>query len=266
MAEGGDILELGEDVTRAMTRITAELPIGIEPILISNQPAVVDVAIGDFTTSLMQAVIIILVVSFLALGIRPGSVVAIAIPVTLSAVFLVMQILDIDLHRVSLGALIIALALLTDDAMTTVDAMLRRLAVGDSIDKAATFAYRTLAAPMLTGTLITIAGFVPIGFAQSQAGEYTISLFLVVAIALIASWFVAVLFTPIIARSCSSRPRRVRPSPSRGRSCAPISGSSGWRCGSAGSPSRSPPRCSCWPFWACSGSTSSSSRPRTATS
>lgn len=198
MAEGGDILELGEDVTAAMKRIETELPVGVEPILISDQPAVVDLAIGDFTASLWQAVGIILVVSFLSLGVRPGSVVAIAIPVTLAVVFLVMQTLAIDLHRVSLGALIIALALLVDDAMTTVDAMLRRLSAGDTIDKAATFAYRTLAAPMLTGTLITIAGFVPIGFAESQAGEYTISLFMVVAIALIASWFVAVLFTPII--------------------------------------------------------------------
>ncbi|MGE3869056.1 MAG: efflux RND transporter permease subunit, partial [Pseudorhodoplanes sp.] len=117
---------------------------------------------------------------------------------TLATVFMVMQIMGIDLHRVSLGALIIALALLVDDAMTTVDAMLRRMAVGDKLEDAASFAYRTLAAPMLIGTLITIAGFIPIGFAQSQAGEYTISLFLVVAIALIASWFVAVLFTPII--------------------------------------------------------------------
>ena len=198
MREGGDILELGEDVTKAMTRIVADLPVGIEPILISNQPQVVDLAIGDFTTSLWQAVAIIIFVSFLSLGVRPGAVVAIAIPVTLAGVFLVMQTLQIDLHRVSLGALIIALALLVDDAMTTVDAMLRRLAKGDTIDKAATFAYSTLAAPMLTGTLITIAGFVPIGFAESQAGEYTISLFLVVGIALIASWLVAVLFTPII--------------------------------------------------------------------
>jgi multidrug efflux pump len=197
MAEGGDILELGQDVTAVMKGIVVNLPIGIEPIQISDQPAVVDLAISDFTTSLMQAVLIILVVSFLALGVRPGAVVAIAIPVTLAGVFQVMQMLDIDLHRVSLGALIIALALLTDDAMTTVDAMLRRLAKGDTIDKAATFAYSSLAAPMLTGTLITIVGFVPIGFAASQAGEYTISLFLVVAIALIASWLVAVLFTPI---------------------------------------------------------------------
>jgi multidrug efflux pump subunit AcrB len=198
MSEGGDILELGENVTKAMVQIKSNLPVGIEPILISDQPAVVDLAIGDFVTSLMQAVAIIIVVGFLALGVRAGTVVAIAIPVALSAVFLVMQTLVIDLHRVSLGALIIALALLTDDAMTTVDAMLRRLAVGDTIDKAATFAYRTLAAPMLSGTLITIAGFVPIGFAESQGGEYTISLFQVVAIALIASWLVAVLFTPII--------------------------------------------------------------------
>lgn len=217
MSEGGDILDLGAQVTAAMGRITADLPIGVEPILIADQPAVVDLAIGDFTTSLMQAVIIILVVSFLSLGVRPGSVVAIAIPVTLSAVFLVMQGLDIDLHRVSLGALIIALALLTDDAMTTVDAMLRRLSLGDSIDRAATFAYSTLAAPMLTGTLITIAGFVPIGFAESQAGEYTISLFLVVGIALIASWFVAVLFTPIIGSVILKPPAAGAEAPRPGR-------------------------------------------------
>jgi multidrug efflux pump subunit AcrB len=198
MRDGGDILQLGEAISAAMDGILADLPLGIDPILVSNQPQVVEQAIGDFTISLGQAVVIILVVSFLTLGVRPGAVVAVAIPVTLAAVFLVMQTLNIDLHRVSLGALIIALALLVDDAMTTVDAMLRRLAIGETIDQAAVFAYRTLAAPMLTGTLITIAGFVPIGFAESQAGEYTISLFLVVAIALIASWFVAVLFTPII--------------------------------------------------------------------
>ena len=198
MAEGGDILELGKSVTKSMERSVANLPVGIEPILISDQPSVVDLAIGDFTDSLWQAVVIILVVSFLMLGVRPGAVVAIAIPVTLAVVLLVMEIVQIDLHRISLGALIIALALLVDDAMTTVDAMLRRLAAGASMDTAAGFAYRTLAAPMLTGTLITIAGFVPIGFAESSAGEYTISLFYVVGIALIASWFVAVLFAPIL--------------------------------------------------------------------
>jgi multidrug efflux pump subunit AcrB len=198
MRDGGDILQLGDDIGAAMADITAGLPIGIEPVQVVNQPQVVEQAIGDFTVSLYQAVAIILGVSFLTLGVRPGAVVAAAIPITLAAVFLVMQTVGIDLQRVSLGALIIALALLVDDAMTTVDAMLRRLAAGDTLTDAATFAYRTLAAPMLTGTLITIAGFIPIGFAASEGGEYLISLFQVVAIALILSWFVAVLFTPII--------------------------------------------------------------------
>jgi multidrug efflux pump subunit AcrB len=206
MAEGGDILELGDDVTASMRQSIANLPVGIEPILISDQPAVVDLAIGDFTASLWQAVGIILVVSFLLLGIRPGAVVAIAIPVTLSIVFLIMQSMQIDLQRVSLGALIIALALLVDDAMTTVDATLRRLAAGDTMEKAASFAYTTLAAPMLIGTLITIASFVPIGFAESQGGEYTISLFQVVAIALLTSWLVAVIFTPLLSSAILKAP------------------------------------------------------------
>jgi multidrug efflux pump subunit AcrB len=217
MAEGGDILELGQNVTRAMARSVADLPIGIEPILISDQPSVVDLAIGDFTASLWQAVAIILVVSFVMLGVRPGAVVAIAIPLTLAIVFMIMQVMQIDLQRVSLGALIIALALLVDDAMTTVDAMLRRLAAGDTIETAAGFAYRTLAAPMLIGTLITIAGFVPIGFAESQGGEYTISLFQVVAIALITSWFVAVLFTPILGSVLLKPPAEGAAPPPPGR-------------------------------------------------
>jgi multidrug efflux pump len=199
MREGGDILELGDDVDRAMRGIVADLPIGIEAHLVSDQPRVVTTAIGDFITSLYQAIAIILVISFVSLGVRPGSVVAIAIPVTLAATFLMMELMEIDLQRVSLGALIISLALLVDDAMTTTDAVMRRLAVGDTVAEGAAYAYSRLAAPMLTGTLITIAGFIPIGFAQSQAGEYTISLFQVVAIALIASWLVAVIFTPIVA-------------------------------------------------------------------
>ncbi len=216
MRPGGDILQLGADVQRAMAKITADLPIGIEPVLLSDQPAIVDLAINDFTTSLMQAVVIVLGVSFLALGVRPGAVVAICIPVTLTAVFVAMQAAGIDLHRISLGALIIALALLTDDAMTTVDAMLRRLALGDPMERAATFAYSTLAAPMLTGTLITVAGFVPIGFAASSAGEYTISLFYVVGIALIASWLVAVLFAPIIGSLLLKPPAPGTPEPPPG--------------------------------------------------
>jgi multidrug efflux pump subunit AcrB len=199
MREGGDILELGADISRAMTSIVAELPIGIEPHLISNQPQVVTTAIGDFTTSLFQAIAIILVISFLTLGFRPGAVVAVAIPLTLATTFLVMQTMSIDLHRVSLGALIIALALLVDDAMTKTDAIMRRMAEGETVAEGASFAYKRLAAPMLTGTLITIAGFVPIGFNPSEAGEYTVSLFQVVAIALISSWLVAVVFTPVVA-------------------------------------------------------------------
>ncbi|MFW5833618.1 MAG: efflux RND transporter permease subunit, partial [Pseudomonadota bacterium] len=198
MREGGDVLELGENVRARMAAITADLPIGIEPILVADQPATVDEAIADFTESLWQAIAIVLVVSFAALGVRAGLVVAIAIPLTLAAVMVTMDIVNIDLQRISLGALIIALALLVDDAMTTVDAMSRRLAAGDDMLTAGSYAYSTLAFAMLTGTLVTIAGFVPIGFAQSTAGEYTFSIFAVVGIALIASWLVAVLFAPLV--------------------------------------------------------------------
>lgn len=215
MRAGGDVLALGENVEAAMREIVADLPIGIEPVLVSDQPQVVTRAIGEFTESLWQAVIIVLVVSFVTLGLRPGAVVAIAIPITLASVMVVMQLFGIDLHRISLGALIIALALLVDDALTTVDAMLKRLAVGDSIGDAAAFAYKSLAAPMLTGTLITIAGFIPIGFAASAAGEYTISLFQVVAIALLASWLVAVLFTPIIGSTLLKPPKTNNAAPDR---------------------------------------------------
>ncbi|TCI00239.1 efflux RND transporter permease subunit [Roseococcus sp. SYP-B2431] len=198
MRESGDILALGRNITAAMRRITAELPIGIEPHLVADQAVTVDTAISEFTDSLWQAILIIVVASFVSLGVRPGSVVALSIPLTLAIVFPMMSLAGIDLQRISLGALIIALTLLVDDAMTTVDAMIRRLGVGDTKEQAATFAYRTLAAPMLTGTLVTIAGFVPIGFAASAAGEYTFSIFAVVGIALIVSWFVAVLFAPLI--------------------------------------------------------------------
>lgn len=207
MRDAGDILQLGSSIRAEMADITAGLPVGIEPILVADQAVTVDVAIGDFMTSLWQAIVIILGCSFLSLGIRPGTVVALAIPLTLVIVFAVMDIVNIDLHRISLGALIIALGLLVDDAMTTVDAMMRRLAAGDSKDEAATFAYRTLAAPMLIGTLVTIASFVPIGFAQSSAGEYTFSIFSVVGISLIVSWLVAVIFAPLIGKAILKTPK-----------------------------------------------------------
>ena len=207
MRDSGDILALGRNITAEMTQITANLPVGIESFQVADQAVTVDHAINDFMTSLWQAIIIILAASFVSLGLRPGTVVAMTIPLTLAVMFAVMDIADIDLHRISLGALIIALALLVDDAMTTVDAMIRRLGAGDSKNDAASYTYKTLAAPMLIGTLVTIASFVPIGFAQSSAGEYTFSIFSVVAIALIASWLVAVIFAPIIGKALLKAPK-----------------------------------------------------------
>ena len=207
MREGGDILALGRNITQAMAEIQADLPIGIEPVLVADQAVTVDHAINEFTTSLWQAILIIIAVSFVSLGVRPGAVVALSIPLTLAIVFPIMEFFGIDLQRISLGALIIALTLLVDDAMTTVDAMIRRLAAGDSKEGAATFAYRSLAAPMLTGTLVTIAGFVPIGFAASGAGEYTFSIFAVVGISLVVSWLVAVIFAPLIGMAVLKAPK-----------------------------------------------------------
>jgi multidrug efflux pump subunit AcrB len=216
MRDAGDILALGENVRREMVDIKANLPVGIETTLVADQAVTVDHAISDFMTSLWQAIVIILVCSFVSLGVRPGAVVALAIPLTMAIVFAVMDVANIDLHRISLGALIIALGLLVDDAMTTVDAMLRRLGAGDTKDQAATFAYRTLAAPMLIGTLVTIASFVPIGFAKSSAGEYTFSIFSVVAISLLVSWLVAVIFAPLIGKALLKPPKvEADPKPSR---------------------------------------------------
>jgi len=208
MRDKGDILALGENIREVMADIKASLPVGIEPVMVADQSMIVDHAINDFLLSLYQAVAIILVCSFLSLGVRPGIVVALAIPITLALVFAVMDSLHINLQRVSLGALIIALTLLVDDAMTTVDAMLRRLREGDSKDEAASFAYKSLAAPMLIGTLVTIASFVPVGFAPGGASEVLSSLFSVVAIALIASWLVAVVFGPILGKAILKVPKK----------------------------------------------------------
>lgn len=206
MKDGGDVLALGANIRSSMEAITAELPIGIEPSLVADQAEVVDVAIGEFTTSLWQAIAIIAVVSFVSLGIRAGTVVALAIPLSLAMVFVVMDATGIDLQRISLGALIIALSLLVDDAMTTVDSISSRLAAGESKEEAASNTFKTLALAMLTGTLVTAAGFVPIGFAQSSAGEYTFSIFAVVGIALVVSWIGAVTFSPLIAAVLLKKP------------------------------------------------------------
>lgn len=208
MRDGGDILALGRNIKKAMAEITANLPLGIEPKLVADQAVTVDHAIADFMTSLWQSIAIILVVSFISLGVRPGLVVALSIPLTLAVVFAVMLVSGIDMQRISLGALIIALALLVDDAMTTTDAMVTRLAAGDEKTKAATFAFEKYSMAMFAGTLVTIAGFVPIGFAASSAGEYTFSLFAVVSIALVVSWFVAVIFAPVLGVAMLKAPDR----------------------------------------------------------
>ncbi len=208
MREGGDILALGDQVKAKMAGILGDLPIGIDVIRVADQPVTVDEAITDFTTSLWQAIAIILTIGFVALGVRAGTVVALTIPLTLALVFALMDIAHIDLHRISLGALIIALALLVDDAMTTIDAMTRRLALGEPKREAATYAYKTLAFAMLTGTLVTIAGFVPVGFAKSSAGEYTFSIFAVVAIALLVSWLVAIVFAPLLGMALLKAPKQ----------------------------------------------------------
>ena len=199
MRNGGDILALGRNIKAEIKKALVDLPLGIEPTLVSDQPAVVDHAIGEFMVSLWQAIAIIMAVSIISLGLRPGAIVAASIPLTLAITFPIMEWFDIDLQRISLGALIIALSLLVDSAMTTVDVMTTRVAQGDTTEDAASFAYKTLAFPMLTGTFVTAAGFVPIGFAQSAAGEYTFSIFAVVTITLFVSWLVAVLFAPLLS-------------------------------------------------------------------
>jgi multidrug efflux pump subunit AcrB len=207
MRRGGDVLALGQNVERAMAEITADLPVGIEPTLVADQPVTVEHAVDEFVEALWEAVAIVLGVSLISLGLRAGAVVAVAIPLVLAAVFVAMELIEIDLQRISLGALVIALGLLVDDAMITVETMVTRLERGDDKQQAATFAYTSTAFPMLTGTLVTVAGFVPIGFAHSAAGEYTFSIFAVVAIALIVSWIVAVLFAPLLGVWVLKKPK-----------------------------------------------------------
>jgi len=198
MRTGGDILALEKNLDHVMEELKADLPIGIEPFLVSNQPKVVEEAVAEFMKALWEAIAIVLVISFLNLGLRPGLVVATSIPLVLAIVFLVMQICGIDLQRISLGALIIALGLLVDDAMITIEAMVSKLEHGWDSIKAAIFAYASTAYPRLTGTLVIALGFVPVGFAKSSAGEYTFTLFAVVVIAVLTSWLVAAFFTPLI--------------------------------------------------------------------
>lgn len=198
MRTGGDVLRLGKDLNAAAVHLESNFPVGVKLNTVSDQPKVVKGAVGEFSDSLYEAVGIVLLVCFLSLGMRTGFVVALCIPFVLAVVFLVMYLLGIDLQRISLGALIIALGLLVDDAIISVEMMVLKLEEGWDHVRAATFAYTATAFPMLTGTLITVAGFLPVAISKSGSAEYTRSLFEVVGIALIVSWFVAVLVTPYL--------------------------------------------------------------------
>jgi multidrug efflux pump len=197
MRKGGDVIRLGTKLDETVKRIEATLPVGVQIHAVSDQPRIVEHSVFEFK-SLAEAVVIVLVVSFLSLGLRTGLVVALSIPLVLAMTFLAMYVMGIDLQRISLGALIIALGLLVDDAIIAVEMMALKLEQGWDKFRAATYAYTATAFPMLTGTLITAAGFLPVGFAKSGTGEYVYSLFQVVGISLLLSWVVAVLFTPYI--------------------------------------------------------------------
>lgn len=198
MDKGGNVIHLGENLRKEIKRIQSELPLGVDIHVVADQPEVVEGSIHLFQSSLSEAIIIVLAVSFLSLGLRTGMVVALSIPLVLVITFFAMKVFGIDLQRISLGALVIALGLLVDDAIIAVEMMVVKMEQGWDRFKAATFAYTSTAFPMLTGTLITAAAFTPVGFSKSAASEYTISIFQVVTIALVTSWLVAVVFTPVI--------------------------------------------------------------------
>ncbi|AGT07438.1 efflux RND transporter permease subunit [Paracoccus aminophilus] len=198
MRKGGNILDFGQEVEGLMQGIARDLPVGIEMAKFADQPHVVDEAVGHFVRALAEAIAIVLLVSFVSLGLRAGFVVTLTIPLVLAITFTIMDYYGITLQRISLGALIIALGLLVDDAMIAIETMISRLEAGDTLGKAASYAWTSIAFPMLTGTLVTVAGFIPIGLNSSTAGEFTFSLFVVIAVSLLVSWVVAVLFAPLL--------------------------------------------------------------------
>lgn len=197
MEDGGNIITLGNELKTAITNIQSEMTAGLEIHQVSDQPKVVEESIDDFVSTLREAVIIVLAVSFLSLGLRTGMVVAGCIPLVLAAVFCGMYIFGIDLHKVSLGALIISLGLLVDDAIIAVEQMSVQLERGHSRFDAACHAFRATAKPMLTGTLITCAGFIPVSFSKGMAAEFCSSLFPVIGMALVISWIVSIMIAPL---------------------------------------------------------------------
>ncbi|WP_301359902.1 efflux RND transporter permease subunit [Stutzerimonas nitrititolerans] len=198
MKDGGDILMLGESLEGEFARLQAELPAGMQLRKVSDQPAAVKTSVGEFVQVLIEALVIVLLVSFFSLGVRTGLVVAFSIPLVLAMTFATMHYLNIGLHKISLGALVLALGLMVDDAIIAVEMMAIKMEQGYDRLKAASFAWTSTAFPMLTGTLITAAGFLPIATAASSTGEYTRSIFQVVTISLIASWIAAVMFVPLL--------------------------------------------------------------------
>ncbi|KQW66685.1 efflux RND transporter permease subunit [Methylibium sp. Root1272] len=207
MSRGGDIIALGKNLQAVTAQLQADLPVGVELSQIQDQPRAVSRSVGEFVRVLLEAVVVVLAVSFIALGlhtrplridVRPGLVVAITIPLVLAITFVTMFYWGVGLHKISLGALIIALGLLVDDAIIAVEMMVRKLEEGYDKVRAATFAYELTAMPMLTGTLITAAGFLPIGLAKSVTGEYTFAIFAVTTAALLISWAVSVYFVPYL--------------------------------------------------------------------
>jgi len=198
MKNGGDILKLGKALDDEFARLQKTLPAGMQLRKVSDQPHAVKDSVGEFVKVLTEAVVIVLLVSFFSLGWRTGLVVAVSIPLVLAMTFFVMHQFDIGLHKISLGALVLALGLLVDDAIIAVEMMATKMEQGYDRLRAASFAWESTAFPMLTGTLITAAGFLPIATAASSTGEYTRSLFQVVTIALVVSWIAAVLFIPYL--------------------------------------------------------------------
>ncbi|HYH17774.1 MAG TPA: efflux RND transporter permease subunit [Azospirillum sp.] len=209
MAKGGNVLRLGEALKAEMAKIEAKLPVGMEVAQVADQPTVVDRSVSEFMKSLAEALGIVIAVSLVSLGWRTGIVVALAVPLVLALTLVAMQVLGIDLHRISLGALIIALGLLVDDAIIAVEMMVVKMEQGWDRLRAGAFAYTSTAFPMLTGTLVTAAGFVPVGLAQSAAGEYTNAIFWVVGLSLLLSWVVAVIFTPYLGYLLLPQPKHV---------------------------------------------------------
>ncbi|MCX7379952.1 MAG: efflux RND transporter permease subunit [Alphaproteobacteria bacterium] len=198
MRKGTNGLDFGHAMTAQLAKIRADLPVGIELQQIADQPEVIGEAVGEFLVKFVVALGVVLLVSFASLGFRVGIVVALAVPLTLAVVFMVMEFMGIELQRISLGALILALGLLVDDAIIAVETMVVKLEAGWDRMRAASHAWTSTAFPMLTGTLVTAAGFLPVGIAKSTSGEYAGGIFWVVGIALLASWVVAVVFTPYL--------------------------------------------------------------------